>query len=154
MCYVSVNQPMFGTQDVQSFEEKNVKIFLRLFSISDNQKLISNNHDIKFFIGDFKLLKFFTLLTSLPISLLFKGKKKTQIHLYSFLFGLIKLYYYSTFIPHNRINLKGYEHNNTCLILSSSCCPNRTMQIYPLSSPKAISDGSYNSDHYLKVIFG
>lgn len=145
---------MFGTQDVQSFEEKNVKIFLRLFSISDNQKLISNNHDIKFFIGDFKLLNSSLFWHPCLYPYYSKGKKKkTQIHLYSFLFGLIKLYYYSTFIPHNRINLKGYEHNNTCLILSSSCCPNRTMQIYPLSSPKAISDGSYNSDHYLKSYF-
>ena len=36
-------------------------MFLKLFSIYDNQKLISKNHDIKFFIGNFKLLKFFSI---------------------------------------------------------------------------------------------
>ena len=122
-----------------------MKIFLRLFSISDNQKLISKNHDIKFFAGDFKLSKFFSISFDILAYILINQKKKeNQVHLYSFLFGLIKLYYYSTFIPHNRINLRGYEHNNTCLIFSSSGCPNWTMQTYPLSSPKAISDRSYN----------
>lgn len=121
-----------------------MKIFLRLVSIYDNQKLISKNHDIKFFIGNFKLLKFFS--TSFDIlAYILIIPNKTQIHLYSFLFGLIKLYYYSTFILHSRINLRGYEHNNTCLIFSSSCCPKWTMQTYLLSSPKSISHRSYNS---------
>ena len=188
-------------------------MFLRLFSIYDNQKLISKNHDIILFIGNFKLLKFFSISFDILASILiipnknqihpaqvgwmrqvlragalgrprgmeWRGRreggsgwgthvnpwlihvnvwqwplqyckvisrqlikingKKPQIHLYSFLFDLIKLYY---FIPHNKINLIGYEHNNSCLIFSSSCCPNWTMQTYPLSSPKAISDRSYN----------
>ena len=71
-----------------------MKIFLRLVSIYDNQKLISKNHDIKFFIGNFKLLKFFsTSFDILAYILIIPNKTRSSIFFSLWPYQVILLFY-------------------------------------------------------------